>query len=104
MKQDIYIGMTENPFKTRYNLHNFSSRLSHKISTTTLSEHLWTQKNAGVIHKTECVCRKSRDSVSCLSLYLYVYIIYERETDTIKVQHANTHAHTYTRARAHEST
>ena len=22
MRQDIYIGMTENPFKTRYNLHN----------------------------------------------------------------------------------
>ena len=53
MKQDIYIGMTENPFKTRYNLHNSSFRLSHKRSTTTLSEHLWTLKDAGVIHKTE---------------------------------------------------
>ena len=53
MKQDIYIGMTENPFKTRYNLHNSSFRLPHKRSTTTLSEHLWTLKDAGVIHKTE---------------------------------------------------
>ena len=42
MRQDIYIGMTENPFKTRYNLHNSSFRLPHKRSTTTLSEHLWT--------------------------------------------------------------
>ena len=42
MKQDIYIGMTENPFKTRYNLHNSSFRVPHKRSTTTLSEHLWT--------------------------------------------------------------
>ena len=53
MKQDIYIGMTENPFKTRYNLHISSFRLPHKRSTITLSEHLWTLKDAGVIHKTE---------------------------------------------------
>ena len=57
MKQDIYIGMTENPFKTKYNLHNSSFRLPHKRSTTPppppLSEHLWTLKDAGVIHKTE---------------------------------------------------
>ena len=53
MKQDIYIGMTENPFKTRYNLHNSSFRLPHKRSTTILSEHLWTLKDAGVIYKTE---------------------------------------------------
>ena len=52
MKQDIYIGMTENPFKTRYNLHNSSFRLPHKRSTTILSEHLWTLKDAGVIYKT----------------------------------------------------
>ena len=53
MKQDIYIGMTGNAFKTRYNLHISSFRLPHKRSTTTLSEHLWTLKDAGVIHKTE---------------------------------------------------
>ena len=53
MKQDIYIGITENPFKTRYNLHNSSFRLPHKRCTTTLSEHLWTLKDNGVIHKTE---------------------------------------------------
>ena len=53
MKQDIYIEMTENPLKTRYNLHNSSFRLPHKRSTTTLSEHLWTLKEAGVIYKTE---------------------------------------------------
>ena len=40
-------------FKTRYNLHNSSFRLPHKRSTTTLSEHLWTLKDAGVIHETE---------------------------------------------------
>ena len=53
MKQDIYIGMTENPYKTRYNLRNSSFRLPHKSSKTTLSEHLWTLKDAGVIHKRE---------------------------------------------------
>ena len=45
--------MTENPFKTRYNLHKSSFRLPHKRSTTTLSEHLWTLKDTGVIYKTE---------------------------------------------------
>ena len=40
MKQDTIIGMTENYFKMRYNLHNSSFRLLHKRSTTTLSEHL----------------------------------------------------------------
>ena len=53
MKQDIYIGMTENPFKTIYNIHNSSFRLLHKRSTTTLREHLWTLKDAGVIYKKE---------------------------------------------------
>ena len=41
------------PFKTRYNIHNSSFRLPHKRSTTTLSEHLWTLKDAGVIYMTE---------------------------------------------------
>ena len=49
----IYIGMKENLFKTRYNLHNSSFRLPHKRPTTTFSEHLWTLKEAGVIYKTE---------------------------------------------------
>ena len=53
MKQDTYIGMTENPFKTRYNLPNSSFKLPHNISTTTLSEHLWKLKDAGVSYKTE---------------------------------------------------
>ena len=53
MKQDIYIGVTEIPFKTRYNLHNSSFRLPHKRSTTTLSEDLCTLKDAGVIYKTD---------------------------------------------------
>ena len=53
MKQDIYMGRMETPFKTRYNLHNSSFRLPHKRSTTTPCEHLWTLKNAGVIYKTE---------------------------------------------------
>ena len=54
MKQLTYTGMTENHFKTRYNLHNSSFRLPHNRSTTTLSEHLWKlRKDAGVSYKTE---------------------------------------------------
>ena len=51
MKQDINIGMTENPFKTRYNIHNSSFRLPHKRSTTTLNavvRHLWQWRHLDV--------------------------------------------------------
>ena len=41
MREDIYIGIAENEFKTRYNQHTSSFRLSHKSSATTLSEHIW---------------------------------------------------------------
>ena len=43
-EQDIYIGITENEFKTRYNQHTTSFRLSHKSSATSLSEHIWKLK------------------------------------------------------------
>ena len=41
---ETYIGLTENEFKTRYNQHTSSFRLSHKRSSTTLSEHVWKLK------------------------------------------------------------
>ena len=45
-KQDTYIGITENEFKTRYNQHTSSFRLSHKKSATTLSEFIWKLKES----------------------------------------------------------
>ena len=38
--QETYIGLTENEFKTRLNLHKSSFKLEHKRTSTTLSEHV----------------------------------------------------------------
>ena len=46
MREDIYIGTTENEFKTRYNQHTSSFRLSHKSSSTSQSEHIWKLKES----------------------------------------------------------
>ena len=50
MREDIYIGITENEFKTRYNQHISSFRLSHKSSATSLSEHIWKLKENNTDH------------------------------------------------------
>ena len=50
MRKDIYIGITLNKFKTRYNQHTSSFRLSHKSSATSLSEHIWKVKESNTDH------------------------------------------------------
>ena len=45
-KQDTYMEITENEFKTRYNQHTSSFRLNHKKSATTLSEFIWKLKES----------------------------------------------------------
>ena len=40
-KREIYIGITHNTFKTRYNLHLSSFRLIHRRKATSLSDHIW---------------------------------------------------------------
>ena len=42
--QETYIGLTENEFKTRFNLHKSSFKLEHKRTSTTLSDHVWKLK------------------------------------------------------------
>ena len=51
-KQETYIGLTSNSFKTRYNQHTSSFKLNHKRSTTTLSEHIWSLKDKNIVHNT----------------------------------------------------
>ena len=41
---ETYIGLTENEFKTRFTLNKSSSKLEHKRTSTTLSEHVWKLK------------------------------------------------------------
>ena len=38
--QETYIGLTENEFKTRFNLHKPSFKLEHRRTSTTLSENI----------------------------------------------------------------
>ena len=38
--QETYMALTENEFKTRFNLHKSSSKLEHKRTSTTLSDHV----------------------------------------------------------------
>ena len=42
--QETYIGLTENEFKTRFNLHKSSFKLEHNRTSTTFSDHVWKLK------------------------------------------------------------
>ena len=46
--QETYIGLTENEFKTRFNLHKSSFKLEHKRTSTTLSDHVWKLKKNNI--------------------------------------------------------
>ena len=46
--QETYIGLTENKFKTRFNLHKSSFKLEHKRTSTTLSGHVWKLKKNNI--------------------------------------------------------
>ena len=48
--KETYTGLTENTFKTRYNLHKSSFKLKHKKSATGLSDHIWVLKNINIDH------------------------------------------------------
>ena len=51
MREDIYIGITEREFKTRYNQHKSSFRLSHISLATSLSEQVWKLKESNTDHR-----------------------------------------------------
>ena len=52
-KQETYIGLTENEFKTKFNLQKSLFKLEHKRTTTTLSEHIWRKTDKGSDHLLE---------------------------------------------------
>ena len=43
-KQETYIGLTENKFKVRFNIHKSFLKLEHKRTATTLDNHVWKLK------------------------------------------------------------
>ena len=50
---EAYVGLTENEFKTRLNLHKSSFKLEHKRTSTTLSDHVWKLKNKNIDFNTK---------------------------------------------------
>ena len=50
-KSETYIGLTGDPFKTRYNNHTKSFRNIIYKTDTELSNHIWTLKNKGIEYK-----------------------------------------------------
>ena len=60
-KQETYVGLTENTFKTRYNQHKSSFKLEHKKASTRLSEHIWALKDKKIEHKIDWrILKKTR--------------------------------------------
>ncbi len=47
-KEETYIGLTENTFKTRYTGHVHSFKHKEKRNATTLSEHIWNLKDNNI--------------------------------------------------------
>ncbi|KAJ8021191.1 hypothetical protein HOLleu_38317 [Holothuria leucospilota] len=52
-KEETYIGLTENTFKTRYNAHKSSFKHKDKRNATALSEHIWKLKDSNVEHSVK---------------------------------------------------
>ena len=49
-KDETYVGLTENTFKTRYNAHKHSFRNQNNKNATTLSQYIWKLKDNGISH------------------------------------------------------
>ena len=63
---ETYIGLTENEFKTRFDLYKSSFKLEHKRTLTTLSEHFWKLKNKNINFKiTWMVVKKVKPFAPC---------------------------------------
>ena len=91
--QETHIGLTENEFKTRFNLHKSSFKLEHKRTSTTLSDHVWKLKKKNIkfniswqvvkrvkpfapSNKVCGLCLQEKLSIlrSAPSIYIYIYI------------------------------
>ena len=52
-KDETYIGLTENSFKTRYNGHTCSFRNESKRHSTALSKYIWKLKDSNTQHEIQ---------------------------------------------------
>jgi hypothetical protein len=56
-----YIGLTEGPFKTRYNQHTHTFNHNSKRLSTELSKHVWTLKDQSIGHSIKWhIVKRSR--------------------------------------------
>ena len=51
---EMYIGLTENNFKTRYRNHTASFCHAKHRNSTKLSKHIWTLKDSNIDHSMSC--------------------------------------------------
>ena len=54
-EQKQYIGMTENDFKARYNVHKQSFNNPKHENSTSLSKYIWELKRADVNYDIKCM-------------------------------------------------
>ena len=66
-KEDTYIGLTDNTFKTRYNGHTSSFNNERSRYSTTLSHHIWSLKDENVPHNIKWKAIKRSNSYSTSS-------------------------------------
>ena len=96
--QETYIGLTENEFKTRFNLPKSSFKLEHKRTSTTLSDHVLKlkKKNINFNIKWQVVKRRGGWGHPLLDNNNLLYRHHRRDC-TVKQRaiHTHTHAHTH---------
>ena len=82
-KEENYIGLTDNTFKTRYNAHTSSFRNENKRYATTLSKLIWSLKDKGIQYsikwRTVAKCSSYSPSSNTCNLCLRekCFIIYK---------------------------
>ena len=65
-KEESYIGLTDNTFKTRYNGHTSSFRNEQYRNATTLSNYIWTLKDKNINYSLKWKNHRQRKGLSAL--------------------------------------
>ena len=66
LKEETYVGLTDNTFKVRYTGHTSNFRNENKRNATTLSQHIWTLNDNNIPHsvKWKIIARSNSYSTS----------------------------------------
>jgi hypothetical protein len=112
-KQETYVGLTENTFKTRYTAHMSSFQNATQKNATALSQYIWTLKDRFTPYTIKCKILSKAKSYSpaskrCnLCLKEKLFIMYKPETSTLNSRNelvsACRHRHKYLLCAYHTS-